>query len=89
MNIAYELVEPDAGPLDSGGERMLPATAVTAAPATTDAVAGFGPFRVIDAHTASLVDVTDLAKPRAVRRAPAAISGHHRIAAGRMPRYRG
>ncbi|WP_374411072.1 alpha/beta hydrolase [Novosphingobium colocasiae] len=63
VNIAYELVEPDAGPLDSGGERMLPASAVTAAPATTDAVARFGPFRVIDAHTASLVDVTDSQSP--------------------------
>ena len=61
--IAYEAIDLDAAPVVAG-ERMVRLAAVEpAAPAPASPVASFGPFRVLDAHTASLVDVTDSRSP--------------------------
>lgn len=61
----YELVEVSTPRYDSGSERFLgDAIAVPEAP-IPQGIARYGPFRVIDAGHAALVDVTDSAAPGA------------------------
>lgn len=61
--IAYEAIDLDAAPV-AAGERMVRLAAVEPVAAASSApIASFGPFRVLDAHTASLVDVTDSRSP--------------------------
>lgn len=70
--IAYERVDPDfVPPFVDGGERnrrlLQKGSEVALVSAAQSApmrpLASFGPFRVIDAQTASLVDVTDSSSP--------------------------
>lgn len=65
QDIVYELVEVSTPRYDGGGERFLgDAVAVPEAP-IPQGIARYGPFRVIDARHAALVDVTDSATPDA------------------------
>ena len=56
--VVYETVETVVVP--AGGDRYV---AATAAPEIPQGVAAYGPFRVLDAGHAALVDVTDAASP--------------------------
>lgn len=57
--ITYEVVEVDADRFDDGGERMLQVEAAQ----IPSGIAAYGPFRVLDAGRAALVDATDASSP--------------------------
>jgi hypothetical protein len=59
--ISVEVVQ-ETPPANPGGERFVPEGRADAT--ALDAIASFGPFRVIDASHAALVDATDTASPR-------------------------
>lgn len=59
IGIAYEIVESAPESLIDGGERVLQSASV----GIPRGVAAYGPFRVIDAGRAALVDVTDSRSP--------------------------
>jgi hypothetical protein len=65
--IAYETVDVDADHVDGGGERSIfltmTQTVAPVAPAIPQGAAAYGPFRVLDARHAALVDVTDARSP--------------------------
>ena len=62
QHIAYETIEPEIT-LPTGGQRNIAANAGTAR--AIKALASYGPFRVIDAGRAALVDSTDSRSPEA------------------------
>ncbi|WP_052223136.1 alpha/beta hydrolase [Novosphingobium malaysiense] len=64
QTIDYEFVDLNADRIHDGGERSLPARWHTEDLAALPAgVATYGPFRVLDAQRAALVDVTDASTP--------------------------
>ncbi|MCJ2180577.1 alpha/beta hydrolase [Novosphingobium album (ex Hu et al. 2023)] len=64
QTIDYEAVEVDADYIHGGGERSLSAhwQSLPSAP-VPEGLASYGPFRVLDAGRAALVDVTDSRSP--------------------------
>jgi len=65
QEVTYEVVEVDADHLADGGERILYYETVeeAVAPAVPQGIAAYGPFRVLDAGHAAIVDVTDARSP--------------------------
>nr|WP_245656158.1 alpha/beta hydrolase [Novosphingobium naphthalenivorans] len=64
QTIDYESVDVDADYFSGGGERSLPVRWESAPAAAIPAgIASYGPFRVLDAGRAALVDVTDARSP--------------------------
>ncbi|MEO7383626.1 MAG: alpha/beta hydrolase [Novosphingobium sp.] len=59
--VTYEVVEEEARPSDHGADRLVD----VAAAVVPHGIARFGPFRVLDAKRAALVDVTDARSPAA------------------------
>jgi hypothetical protein len=64
QTIDYEVVEVDSDHFDDGGERMLQVETA----AIPEGIAAYGPFRVLDAGRAALVDVTDTRSPEQFER---------------------
>lgn len=61
--VVWEEIVPADG--DGGGERFVAAEAAATPRGLATFMATFGPFRVLDAHRAALVDVTDARSPAA------------------------
>lgn len=63
QEIAYESVEAQIRTLGGGGERFVSAPVSRQSPAPLPEGIAYGPFRVLDAERAALVDVTDARSP--------------------------
>lgn len=63
QEIAYESVESEIRTLDGGSERYVSVPVTRQSPTPLPEGIAYGPFRVLDAERAALVDVTDARSP--------------------------